>query len=80
MADEVKVEAIWVSTTEGSEMTGYNPDYLQQLARRISRQPESERPIKVRSRSRRYELWLPDLVNYINNLGYGPRKSPPKTP
>ncbi len=30
--------------------------------------------IRLRNRSRRYEFWLPDLVNYINEHGYGPRK------
>jgi hypothetical protein len=74
MSELTNVEQIWVSTSEGAEITGYNADYLQQLARKISRQPEDERAIKVRSRSKRYELWLPDLVNYIKNLGYGPRK------
>lgn len=74
MSDEYPTEEIWVNTTEASEITGYNPDYLQQLARKIWRKPEAERVIKLRNRSRRYEFWLPDLVKYIQEHGYGPRK------
>jgi hypothetical protein len=28
--------------------------------------------IKLRKRSGRYELWLPDLLTYIEEIGYGP--------
>jgi hypothetical protein len=74
MTETYPTESIWVSTTEAAEIVGYNADYLQQLARKIWRQPEAERVIKIRNRSRRYEFWLPDLVNYIHEHGYGPRK------
>jgi hypothetical protein len=76
MTEQTNVEEIWVSTTEAAEMTGYNSLYLQKLARKMWRQSEAERVIKTRYRSRRYQLWLPDLINYIHNLGNGPRKSP----
>lgn len=75
MADEIAAEAIWVTTKEGAEITGYNPRYLQQLAHKNWTQPENERQIKVRNRSRRYELWLPDLLKYIEEYGYGPHQS-----
>jgi len=58
------VEEIWVNTTEGAEITGYNQQYLMRLAQKVSQQPEEEREIKIRRR-RGYELWLPDLVAYI---------------
>ncbi|MBZ0298486.1 MAG: hypothetical protein K8J31_02045 [Anaerolineae bacterium] len=74
MTNDYPTDAIWVNTTEAAEITGYNQDYMQQLARRMWRLPEAERVIKMRNRSRRYELWLPDLVVYIQNHGYGPRK------
>lgn len=64
----------WVMTTEGAEATGYSREYLEQLARKNSRLPEAERPIKVRMRSNRYELWLPDLLRYIDEIGYGPHQ------
>ncbi len=72
-------EETWVTTTEGSEITGYNRDYLKKLARTMWRQPEDERLIKVRNRSNRYELWLPDLVAYMHDHGYGPHNPPQKT-
>jgi hypothetical protein len=67
------VEEIWVNTIEGAEITGYNADYLQQIARKMWRQPEHERAIKIRNRSRRYELWLPDLMAYIEAARHGPQ-------
>jgi len=72
------VEEIWVNTREGAELTGYNMDYLRQLAYGIGRQPENERPIKIRTRGHRYEFWLPDLIAYIQNLGHGPHAKPTK--
>jgi hypothetical protein len=66
------VEKIWVSTGEGAELTGYNMDYLRQLAYRMWQQPEDERPIRIRNRARRYEFWLPDLIAYFQNFGHGP--------
>ena len=64
----------WVMTTEGAEVTGYNRQYLEQLARKYFQLPEDERPIKVRMRARRYELWLPDLLRYIEEIGNGPHQ------
>jgi hypothetical protein len=80
MSEQTHVEETWVTTTEGAEITGYNAEYLERVARKMRQQPENERVIKIRFRSRRYELWLPDLMNYIQNFGYGPRKSVNETP
>jgi hypothetical protein len=66
------IEEIWVSTGEGAELTGYNMDYLRQLAYRMYQQPEDERPIKIRNRARRYEFWLPDLIAFFEKFGHGP--------
>lgn len=66
-------QEIWVMTTEGAELTGYNGQYVKKLAHKNWLLPEAERPIKVRKRGRRfYELWLPDLLRYIDEVGYGP--------
>ena len=67
-------QEIWVMTTEGAELTGYNKQYLEKLARKNSLLPEDERVIKVRMRSNRHELWLPDLLRYIEEIGYGPHE------
>ncbi|MBA3871022.1 MAG: hypothetical protein H0X30_17910 [Anaerolineae bacterium] len=67
-------QEIWVTTREGAELTGYNRQYLEKLANKYWRVPEDERLIKIRNRSRRYELWLPDLVRYIAEIGYGPHQ------
>jgi hypothetical protein len=63
----------WVLTSEAAEMTGYNVNYVQKLARKLWLQDEAERLIKLRKRGGQYELWLPDLLNYIKEHGYGPR-------
>lgn len=70
-------QQIWVMTSEGAELTGYSREYLEQLARKNTRLPEDERSIKIRMRSNRYELWLPDLLHYIKNIGYGPHQDKP---
>ena len=67
-------QEIWVTTREGAELTGYNRQYLEKLANKYWHVPEDERLIKIRNRSRRYELWLPDLVRYIAEIGYGPHQ------
>lgn len=64
----------WVSTGEGAAITGYHRDYVQKLARENWKLPENERLIKIRKRARGYDIWLPDLMNYIENHGYGPIK------
>jgi hypothetical protein len=71
-AELEKVEEIWVSTGEGEKFTGYDQQYLRKLALKMSRLPDEERLIRVRNRAGRHELWLPDLVNYMKEHGYGP--------
>jgi hypothetical protein len=66
------VEEIWVNLTEGAEITGYNRDYVRKLAKRVSLQPEGERLMKLRRRSNGIEIWLPDLIAYVENHGHGP--------
>ena len=68
-------QEIWVMTEEGAEITGYSRNYLQQLAKKIFDQPEEERLVRIRMRSRRYEFWLPDLIHYIAEIGYGPHQN-----
>ncbi len=70
---------IWVSTSEAAELTGYDQQYLQKLALKLTRLPEDERLIRLRSRTRRYEFWLPDLVQYMEKYGRGPH-APKPTP
>ena len=70
----VPEQEIWVMTTEGAKLTGYNSRYLGQLAKKNLQLPEDERSIKVRMRSNRHELWLPDLLRYIEEIGYGPHQ------
>ena len=67
-------QEMWVTTREGSELTGYSSRYLEQLASKNSRLSDDERYIKVRKRSGRHELWLPDLLRYIEEIGYGPHQ------
>lgn len=69
-----EVQEIWVTTTEAADLTGYNPGALQRLALKLWKQEESERPIKMLFRSRRYEFWLPDLIAYISTPRHGPQR------
>ncbi len=69
-------QEIWVTTNEAEELTGYNRRYLKQLANKNAKLPDDERLIKVRKRSGLfYELWLPDLLRYIEEIGYGPHQN-----
>ena len=75
MAKEITPDQeIWVMTTEGARITGYSGRYLGQIAKNNLRLPENERQIRVRMRSNRHELWLPDLLRYIEEIGYGPHQ------
>ena len=67
-------QEIWVMTGEGAAITGYNALYLQKIARKNLALPEDERQFKVRMRGNRYEIWLPDLLRYIEEIGYGPHQ------
>ncbi len=77
MAREITSEQeIWVLTGEGADLTGYNSQYVKKLAQKNWRLPENERVIKVRKRrSHFFELWLPDLLHYIDEVGYGPHQN-----
>ena len=66
-------QEIWVITPEGAELTGYSREYLEKLARKHLRLSEDERLIKIRKRANRYELWLPDLLHYLEEIGRGPQ-------
>jgi hypothetical protein len=66
-------QQIWVITPEGAELTGYSREYLEKLSRKQLRLSEDERLIKIRKRANRYELWLPDLLHYLEEIGRGPQ-------
>jgi len=66
-------QQIWVITPEGAELTGYSREYLEKLSRKQLRLSEDERQIKIRKRANRYELWLPDLLHYLEEIGRGPQ-------
>ena len=79
MSEQTRIEEIWVSTGEGAEITGYNRDHVQKLARDNWKLPEDQRLIRrIRKRKWGYDIWLPDLVAYIENHGIGPFKKDPK--
>jgi hypothetical protein len=72
MVEQV-AEQIWVNTAEATEATGYNYHSIRKLIQRIASQPEETREIKMRRRSTGWELWLPDLMAYVDK----PRSGPP---
>jgi predicted metallopeptidase len=69
-------EEIWVNATEGAEITGYNPGHLRRIVRENWNLPDEQRLFKIRKRSGGYDIWLPDLINYINQHGHGPYQKP----
>jgi hypothetical protein len=78
--ESAKVKKIWVNAAEGAEITGYHRRYVSTLAMQMLRKPEKEREIRAKQRSNGAELWLPDLVAYVNRVGRGPKKRTPKPP
>lgn len=77
--DSTQVEEIWVNVREGAEITGYHRDHVQRLARNNLNLPDDKREIKVRLRSNGYDIWLPDLLKYVEAVGRGPRKKSEQT-
>ena len=71
--EKVDAQEIWVDLFEATEITGYNYHSMRRLVYGISQQPEDEREIKMRKRTSRWELWLPDLMKYIAKPGHGPQ-------
>jgi hypothetical protein len=69
---DIGVEEIWVNTNEAAEITGYFYTHVRKLARDNWNLPEDQRVIRVRRRVERYEIWLPDLIKYKNDIGKGP--------
>jgi hypothetical protein len=63
--EKLDSQEIWVDLHEAAEKTGYSIDGIRKVAQRISRQAEAEREIKMRKRSSRWEMWLPDLIAYV---------------
>ena len=72
MSDQPLIEEIWVNVTEAAGITGYNRQYVMRLANKIWQQPEEGRPVKMRKRSSGYDMWLPDLMTYLEKEGRGP--------
>ena len=68
-----KIEEIWVNTAEATEITAYNYHSVRKLIQRFANQPEDEREVKMRRRSTGWEMWLPDLMKYLDKPGRGPQ-------
>lgn len=72
--EKLDSQEIWVVLYEAVELTGYSIDGIRRIANRIGKLPAEERPIKMRKRSSRWELWLPDLLVYMNEQNRGPHQ------
>jgi len=70
---EQSADEIWVSTTEAAEITGYFHTHVRKLARDNWKLPENRRVLRIRRRSNRYDIWLPDLIKYMRQNGNGPQ-------
>ncbi len=72
--DPASVDQTWVNVREGAEITRYSRSHLKAIMMKVWRMPEDERPIQVRKRSNGFDIWLPDLVAYLNEHGHGPQR------
>jgi hypothetical protein len=72
--EKLDSQEIWVVLYEAAELTGYSIDGVRRVANRIGKLPEEERPIRMRKRSSRWELWLPDLLAYMDQNNHGPHR------
>lgn len=63
----------WVNVTEAAKITGFHRDHMRKLVTRLWKIPEEEREVKMIRRSGGYELWLPDLLEYIKKTTRGPQ-------
>jgi hypothetical protein len=70
MADPT-IEQTWVTVKEAAEITGYTPGWMTKWARDMFDLPEAERAIRVRNETGRYELWLPDLIDFVEKYAAG---------
>jgi len=70
--EKIEPKEIWVDLYEAAEIIGYNYHSMRRLIYGMSQQPEDEREIKLRKRTSRWELWLPDLIKYVEKPGRGP--------
>lgn len=71
--NKIESKEIWVDLFEAAEITGYNYHSMRRLIYGISQYPEDEREIRLRKRTSRWELWLPDLIDYVRRPGRGQR-------
>ena len=77
---ETGTQDIWVNVTEAAERTGYSREYILKLAMKIWKIPEDQREIHLRKRTSGYEIWLPDLMDYIQKPFRGPQGKRKDTP
>ena len=73
--EKIDSPEIWVDLYEGAEITGYSVVGLRKVVRRMIELPEAEREVKVRKRTGRWELWLPNLLAYVNQPNRGSRRN-----
>jgi hypothetical protein len=78
--EKLDSQEIWVDIYEAAERTGYSVDGMRKVAQRIGRQPEEEREIKMRKRTSRWELWLPDVIDYVQRPIRGARSKQNQKP
>ena len=72
--EKIEPQEIWVDLREAAEITGYNSGSVKKIAQRMERQPEDQRQVKIRKRTSRWELWLPDLIAYLDGPRHGPQR------
>jgi hypothetical protein len=69
--EKIRSQEIWVNVAEAAEITGYSFDSVRNLVQRLAKQPEAEREVSIRKRAHRWEMWLPDLMKYVEKPGRG---------
>jgi hypothetical protein len=71
--EDLTTEETWVNVTEAAELTGYYHGHIRKLARENWNLPADERFLRIRRRSNRYDIWLPDLMQYMQGDRNGPK-------
>ena len=72
--NKIESKEIWVDLYEAAELTGYSIVGLRGVIQRMKQLAEEEREIKVRKRTGRWELWLPDILIYVDRPNRGPNR------
>lgn len=74
LTPDLETTEMWVNVTQAAQATGYNREYILKLVTKTWKLAEEEREIRLRKRTSGYDIWLPDLLTYIEKPARGPQR------